>query len=388
MEKSYSLDQQHIKLFLYLLRCGLGTNNPLDHISLSAQDLEDVLSLSARHKLAVVVYDGICRLDEVNTFSEQGQEDLFEDVKYKFVGYQAIQIHKFDRYLQTLNSLLSFYRHIGVRVVLLKGYGLAQYWPIPSHRSMGDIDVYLMGHQHEADRLLHEKTGISVNYFPIGHHTEFLYRDAIVENHTSFVTLLCGGKRRKSLEIYLEKELTRCVVSSKDEGLQYVFPNANFNAVYLIVHMSGHFRTGTITLCQLCDWVMFVKAERNNIQWDEVSGCYRQYGFDAFVDVINEICIRYLGLDSSWVPPTKYRENVVKRVFQEIIESAGPNDGREIENRVINRVIRDISNGWKYRLLKESLFNEMIRKGFHYILHPKDFKSHELFVNGTSASDK
>lgn len=78
-------------------------------------------------------------------------------------------------------------------MMLLKGYGLSKYWPIPNHRPTGDIDIYLMYLNSEgkeksrpawecADKLMTEKFGILVDNSH-HHHSVFTYKGIMVENH-------------------------------------------------------------------------------------------------------------------------------------------------------------------------------------------------------------
>lgn len=68
-------------------------------------------------------------------------------------------------------------------MMLLKGYGLSICWPVPEHRPVGDIDIYLgladsgcaFGHKNiwkEADKVVSEKLGIKVDNT---HHHHSIY---------------------------------------------------------------------------------------------------------------------------------------------------------------------------------------------------------------------
>lgn len=73
-------------------------------------------------------------------------------------------------------------------MIVLKGYGLAQNYPIPCHRPCGDVDIYLFGEQEKADKLLQEKFGITIDKTH-HHHTVFRFKNETEENHYDFLNV-------------------------------------------------------------------------------------------------------------------------------------------------------------------------------------------------------
>jgi len=74
-----------------------------------------------------------------------------------WIGYTIIFEKKYDRHLLAIDKLASFYKQNGIRMMLLKGFGLSQYWPKPKHRPSGDMDIYLFGNCKKADNLILDK---------------------------------------------------------------------------------------------------------------------------------------------------------------------------------------------------------------------------------------
>ena len=92
----------------------------------------------------------------------------------------------YQNHLKTIDALSRFYRQNGIKMMLLKGYGLSLYWPKPNHRPAGDMDIYLGEAWQEADKLVSEKLGIKVDDGH-EHHTCFFFQGTSVENHYDFV---------------------------------------------------------------------------------------------------------------------------------------------------------------------------------------------------------
>ena len=90
----------------------------------------------------------------------------------------------YARQENVIAELSSFYRSHGIRMLLLKGWGLSLNYPYPNHRPCGDVDIWLYGDQIKADSLIQKEKGIQ----PIksSHHTIFYFNGVEVENHITF----------------------------------------------------------------------------------------------------------------------------------------------------------------------------------------------------------
>lgn len=43
----------------------------------------------------------------------------------------------YESHRKAIDALSCFYQQNGIMMLLLKGYGLSQYWPMPNHRPVG-----------------------------------------------------------------------------------------------------------------------------------------------------------------------------------------------------------------------------------------------------------
>lgn len=53
-----------------------------------------------------------------------------------------------------MTDLARLYANNGIRMMVVKGYGLSLDWPVPNHRPVGDLDIYNFGKWKEADVLV------------------------------------------------------------------------------------------------------------------------------------------------------------------------------------------------------------------------------------------
>lgn len=116
----------------------------------------------------------------VQKFQLQRQEPP-EMTYLTWMGTAAKIQQKWERHEAFIGRLAGFYEKHGINMMLLKGYGLSQYYPEAKLRTPGDVDVYLFGDWKKADDAICEELGVTV-YNDSEHHTKFTIDDITVEN--------------------------------------------------------------------------------------------------------------------------------------------------------------------------------------------------------------
>ena len=66
-----------------------------------------------------------------------------KEVLLEWLGQVVCFERLYESHRKAIDALSCFYQQNGIRMMLLKGYGLSLYWPKPEHRSVGDMDIYL-----------------------------------------------------------------------------------------------------------------------------------------------------------------------------------------------------------------------------------------------------
>ena len=136
-----------------------------------------------------LAWDGVMRLPQ----------ELHPAKNLKLAWAMAVERYetKYLRYCKTVNELSAFYAQHGITTVQLKGVGFSTYYPVPSHREGGDIDIYTYSSDKNkmsdadanalADTLMQEQ-GIEVEMHSYKH-SNFYYKGVPIENHKSFLNV-------------------------------------------------------------------------------------------------------------------------------------------------------------------------------------------------------
>jgi len=274
------------ELLLALIRKGIGQRN----ITVDSDNVcwNTIIELSRKHDVATIIVDGI------NKCYEDGTKLTFDrPTKLKLIGIaNKIEI-RYQHLLDGATQLAHYYQKHQIRMMIIKGYGLALDYPIPHHRSSSDVDIYLLGDQKKGDQLVHDELGLKIDNSH-HHHTVFNYKGVTFENHYDFLNVH-GHRSNKRVEKKL-KSLVSVGFVKKD---CFYFPSADFNAIFVLRHSAGNFASTEMCLRQALDWGFFIEKHEGEISWDDYLSFLKDEKMYGFYNLLSLFCIKYLGFDAS-----------------------------------------------------------------------------------------
>ena len=215
--------------------------------SLSAEEWNEVHSLALRQGVVAIMLDGIIK----------GDLPIPRPAKMRFISSTDKLEKGYALRAALADKLAETYHSEGIEMMILKGIGLSQLYPVPQHRPCSDIDIYLMGKQREGDNLMRKKYGIKINEGH-HHHTVFHLKGILIENHYDFIE--AHSRRSKArLEEYLkELSTTEQPLKARLRNEEYLQPAPNLNALFLTLHAADHFAAENISIRHITDWAMFL----------------------------------------------------------------------------------------------------------------------------------
>lgn len=341
------------RLLLRLVRMGLGNGGVCD----LAERIEwnALLDLAVQQGVPAIVLDGV---KDVSPSPFAAGDRL---CKMQWVGMVMNMERQYAAYEKVIGELAAFYQQNGINMMLLKGYGLSKCWPVPNHRPVGDIDIYLMGDGNKvwkiADQLLHERLGIEVDNGH-HHHSVFTYRGVMVENHYDFVNVHSHRSSR-----WIERLFKRLAASGHeaymlDNGARIILPSPLLNMLFVARHSACHFAAEGMTLRMLCDWVLLARQRKDDIDWDEFWKICVAMGMAKFVLCMAHIAHRYLGfvLDVFHIPGVysnfgTEETELIERVLEDCFSSRHKEKEPAGVGYVIARYKLWKGNLWKHRIV-------------------------------------
>lgn len=338
----------------------------------------NLFHLSVRHGISAIVADGLQLLME-NAKNSDCLKILdttpLKLQKMQWLATSLVCEQNYERHIRVMSELANFYKSHSIKMLVAKGYGLSLNYPVPNHRPLGDIDIWLFGEQKKGDKALEREKNVKIDYGH-HHHTIFNYKGVTVENYSDF---LCVPGHRKNVgyEKLLKHLAYEESVKYQINGEEVYFPSANFNALFILKHSATHFASTEMNLRQLIDWGTFVYKHGKEVEWDMVKSVAKEYNLYRFMNCQNALCIDYLGFPADAFPIFERDEALEKRVINDIIY---PEFNEDAPNGFINglwfKYKRWKANSWKHKItFPESLAETLLTQLFAHLLKPASLKN-------------
>lgn len=186
----------------------------------------------------------------------------------------------------------------GVEPILLKGQGIAQYYPNPDFRQCGDIDLYV-GKQYFEKACEVVKALATEN-------------DMATVKHTKKHFHIYLGKVPVELhlysDVYYPKRLDRIYQEISDAGISVApievelagypvkTPSVNFNVFYIFNHLWHHFIADGVGLRQICDLCVLLHRFHGQIDYNYLRNVLERMGLMKQWKIFGSIAVDKLGL--------------------------------------------------------------------------------------------
>ena len=259
--------------FLSLIRAGVAHN--VAHTLPDQIDWPAIQAIAAEHGLIGILLDGLGFI--MGVCPKQGYDKGSMQKKLWIARVLQQEQQYAMQQIEASKIAVIFNRH-SIRTYVLKGFVVAECYPIPSHRLSSDLDCFLLPAVGEEDvwekgnRLI-EEAGYKVDRSFYKNSTFYL-PGLSVENHR-FMTPFRGNKNLKRLESLLQELIFKDKGDDRFESTYLCRPPVIVSALFLVEHAYSHFLHEGLIWRHILDWMMFSEKHKGEIEWT---------AFDAFVD--------------------------------------------------------------------------------------------------------
>ena len=350
-----------IPFLLKLVKYGLGNANELyipNHTNWG-----EIFTLAHRHGVGAIALDGLQQC-----YDKSVPVDIDTLTKFNWIGAVKHQESEYGRQENVIASLAQFYQKHGIKMMVLKGWGLSLNYPIPSHRPCSDLDIYLYGEQEKGDKLVETELGVKVDKGH-HHHTVFVYKKLTVENHYDFLNIY-SHRSTKKFEELLKKICGAEIKPVSLQGVEVFLPPVQFNALFVLRHMAVEFAATGMNLRQVIDWGLFVKTYHAEVNWDEFLSVVKEQNMHHFLGAVNYICYTYLGFDKCLFD-SYYDESYGEQVLSDLF---APNNNPKVKGFFKYMAARSQNwwrNRWKHKIVySDSLLSTFIYQVMAHLMKP------------------
>ena len=268
-----------------------------------------IMHIARTQALSGLIGDVLLSREEIREKLPAKFMDMLQDIPKVNMGMHI----QMNRVLQLVVMTL---KQNGIEPVLLKGQGLAKYYPTPELRQCGDIDIYVGEENYEKayDAILPIVTEID-DRAKIWRFMHFHANvgPVMIEVHHKADNMY-SNKREKIYREYMLKGLTKDLCPIRFGQVDVMTPNDTFNAFYVFGHLWRHFTTSGVGLRQFCDWACFLHTHVGKLDLQYLKKMLDDLGFMKPWQTLGCFLVNELGLPESEFP--FYNEQYVGKVDQ------------------------------------------------------------------------
>lgn len=368
--------ERHEEILIGLLKSAMW-GNPAS-VPHDFKDWGLLFRLAKSQSVLALVADFILSDKDISSrISEKGQE--------RFRSFMMANIMTAERLGTLISESVGLLRKAGIRPVLLKGQGLAAYYPDPRLRQCGDIDLYVGNddYRRSYDVLKPLATRIEdVRKLDIGMHFDLHVGNLDIEVHR--YTEIYQNRRLNG--IYQHASMlgtTENTVRMEFNGVEVDTPSDSFNAFYVFGHMFRHFLYEGVGFRQLCDWMMFLHVRRDHIDTDALTSLIDAMDMRKPWQAFGCVLVDVMGLPKEEFPLYDSRySSLVDKIVRRILDEGNFGKRRDLfQNKKHNYLIDKARSFFSHFVRLYELFSLFPKHALHQLGYTMSYAVEKVWVD-------
>lgn len=343
--KMLSLNSSHQILFALVRNLFIpNDSNEFSFLDITEKKWVEIRKIAISQGLSGVCLDSFDRLPNYNRPNSA--------ILLPWIGSALAIERTYNVQLMALKHLINLMRDNEICVLLLKGYDLSKYYPVPSHRPCGDIDVYLMGDYEKGNNIIRQ-LGISIEHED-DKHCSFVFDGVVIENHKTLLAI-----NQYAADITSEEQISKVKdnLIFQPEGYYTLRPLDNY--IFLLRHIARHFGSEEgYNSRQLLDIVLFLSKNKRRIDKHKLGQCLKESRMLKMNDLFLSLGFRLFGIDLSEFIFNGVDERFLHLALLDMFET------KDVKHREKDGVLAKCKElfaiRWKYSVLPESFFERLI----------------------------
>lgn len=327
-------------LFYALLQLGIGTKDKLTVTHpISDETWKEIIRMARKQAVSGILMDGILKLPA--EFMPP------TPIKLKEIQY-LLRMEQLNLQLNRGTVEVSKYlKQDGFDCTILKGQGIACYYPNPLHRTPGDIDVWPDGTPQEIKKYSFEKFSAKN---ASNHHIDLpILKPIEVELHFE-PSYMYNPITHKRFSQFCKKHRKSCATNMVllEENTQKVAVATDaFNRVYILQHIMRHLFYEGIGLRQLMDYCLVLRKGMTKEEKSMTIKELDRLSMKGFAQAVMYVLQSVFALEEQYlILPPDIKKG--KMLLEEIMESGnfGQHDQR-YDKQKMNNIAYKLINRFK-----------------------------------------
>lgn len=227
---------------------------------------------------------------------------------------------EYNKMSRNIGHLTELFGQHGITPVLQKGHGVARFYPTPSLRVSGDIDLCFSEEERKAADKIIRDSGAEIHTAPDGSSC-YVWRGSDVEHHVSAVKLY-SLRHRKALDRIVAAHGTKEVALSP--GVKARVLNPLSDLLMINVHIMKHSFGVGIGLRHFCDYALAYRSLIPEIGAEKYAEACRILGLGRWTDLLHRFINSYLASSEEGLPYTgTYQSRSALRAMHRMVTEGG-----------------------------------------------------------------
>lgn len=242
------------EVYIKLISETINESAKIEYIDFEKINQEYFIKLCMIHKNATIIYTSLKKHDNV-------PKDLLKILKDGFMTLVMNHANK-----KTVQDILVLrFAKTSIRFAIIKGLTIAQYYPDPELRTMGDIDILVAKEDfEEAGEVMKEVGGIKDEEQSDPGVARYQLKNEPVEVHASV-----AYHKNMSGRFDYENFFSDMIENSTRKGAILEI-NPDYNFIFMIYHMAQHFYYSGCGVKMITDVAVMIQALRDELDWNKV----------------------------------------------------------------------------------------------------------------------
>lgn len=286
-------------------------NNNIEKLDVSNINWREVFDEAKAHAVYPLIYP-LVKTISINNHLNEALINEWRDLTLTSGLQQIYQINQ-------IKKVFTSFSEENIDIIALKGLVLREVYPHPELRTMCDADVLI----HKENIEVAEKILKNLGYIKFGstniHHSFKNENHLLIDLHFS----LMDEEHIKSIPDFEETlwQNTRVVAMN---GISVLSLSLEYELLHILLHIASHMVKSSFGLRQLCDIVVFIESEKNNINWDLFFEKIKLYNIEKFVMSLFIVCKELFGMTLPEHDSIHYFQynNYIELLINEVFSSA------------------------------------------------------------------
>lgn len=239
-------------------------------------------------------------------------------------------LQKHDQLNKDICTVFALLESDGFQPILMKGQSIANLYPKPILRKTGDIDIYIGKDYRKATDILEKELHCKRAGHESKKHLVVCYGQTTIEIH-QYAEILSMPQHNDAYQKLIDSYFAH--PSQTTINRRHIpIPPEQIMPLYLFSHLWHHFRDGSVSIRQFCDFAMVLHKHKEQIDKDQLREDLKKAGLLKEWQLAGGLAVNLIGLPKKEFPFYKETDNRKIELLSDFVISDG-NSGRNQSKR-------------------------------------------------------